>query len=362
MAMKKNNKIHIAHIIPTLNFGGAERFVVDMVNNSDTKKFKYSIILLSDAMPMAKEINNKNIEITVVRKRGKISLHLISDIKKELEKIHPDIVHTHLSGGNIWGRIAAKKLGIKVVTTEHNVNNELGWIKNSIKRLIQNKTDVYVACSKAVKQDVLKRYDIQKKIEVIHYGIELNRFKSIKPVRPKHPIKLLILGRLTKQKGHEIALKALSGIDKKKWKLDIVGSGPLENKLKHLVIRLDLEKNIKFFPPTHDVPSIFANHDIMLMPSLWEGLGIVAMEALLAGRAVIGSNVGGIPELIENYKTGYLVKPNNTEALKKQIIFCLENTKEIEKIGNQAREHAMQNFGVKIMVEKYENIYKLLVK
>jgi len=360
--MKKNNKIHITHIIPTLNFGGAERFVVDIVNNSDTKKFKYSIILLADAMPMAKEINNKNIEITVVKKRGKISLHLIKDIKKELQKIQPNIVHTHLSGGDIWGRIAAKKLGIKVVTTEHNVNNELGWVKNSIKRLIQNKTDVYVACSKAVKQDVLKRYDIQKKIEVIHYGIELERFKSIKPIRPKHPTKLLMLGRLTKQKGHEIALKALSGIDKKMWKLDIVGNGPLEKKLKNIVTKLDLQKNIKFYPPTYDVPGVFANHHIMLMPSLWEGLGIVVMEALISGRVVIGSNIGGIPELIKNNKTGYLVLPNNIELLKKQITFCLENINEIEKIGNQAREYAVQNFGIKIMVKKYENIYKFLVK
>jgi len=172
--------IHVVHIIPALSFGGAERIIVDIINNSDPKNFKFSIIVFGTNNHLKKEIINQSAKVITVNKRGKISLHLFKDISKKLKELKPDIVHTHLFGADFWGRVAAKKLGLPVITTEHNFNDSEGVLKNLIKNILHNKTDVYTACSIAVKNYAIKKYSIlADKIKVIDCAIDLNKFKKI---------------------------------------------------------------------------------------------------------------------------------------------------------------------------------------
>jgi len=95
----------------------------------------------------------------------------------------------------------------------------------------------------------------------------------------------------------------------------------------------------------------------MLMPSLWEGLGIVIMESFASGRLVIGSEVGGIPELIREGQTGYLVESDSVDSLVEKIKWCLENLSDCKKVAKTARREAEENFGAKEMATKYEKIY-----
>ena len=353
---------HIVHIIPTLNYGGAERLVVDLVNNFDKEKYKFSIITFFDELPLASEITNKNVKIYVVPKRGQISWHLFSDLKNKLQELKPDIVHTHLFGGDFWGRIVAKKLNLSVVTTEHNLNVDEGLIKNILRRLLKNKTDVFVACSDQVADYMRRVYKIKKDIKIIKNGIELDKFLDLVEPQFLTPLNLLVLGRLTKQKGHEILLKALAGLKDLDWKLNTVGEGEEKNNLTNLVESLDLADKVNFIDFQKDVSKIFYKSDLLLLPSLWEGLGVVVMEAMASGRLVVGSEVGGVPELVENKKTGLLIKTGDVEAWKKALEYCFENKPSCVELAQAGRKYAKNNFGIEKTVVDYGKIYLSLLK
>ena len=349
-----NKPIHIVHIIPALPFGGAERFLVDLINNSDPAKFKFSIITTREENPLQVEIKFPNVKVEIVPKRGKISWHLFKDIENKLKILQPDIVHTHLFTGDFWGRVAAKRLQIPVITTEHNINQTESWLHGLVKKCLKNYSEFYTCPSQAVKNYLESYYKITKPISLIRHGIELTKFSSIPKIELNKTIKFLILGRITKQKGHAVALQALAGLKDYDWQLEIVGSGELETEIKNKILELNLESRVKMLPATSEVVEVMKSHQILLVPSLWEGLGIVAMEAMASGRLVIASQVDGLPELIDNNKTGLLFTPGNVQALQAKLVWCFNNLSEVNNLAQAGRDYALTNFSVVEMTKKYE--------
>ncbi len=355
--------LHVVHIIPTLNYGGAERCVVDIVNGGDHHHFRYSIIVLKDAVPMVKEILPGGANVRLVPKRGKVSVGLFFALRAALQNMKPDLVHTHLFGGDVWGRLAARSLGIPVVTTEHNIDADVGRLRLFVKRVLSPLSRAYVACSEAVNVFAMKTYKNKAAGScVIRYGIDLDRFMSVPlPVFSSTP-KLLMIGRLVPQKGIPVALRALSKMTDIPWHLSIVGDGEMHDELRVLVEQLDLNDRVSFAPATSDVPGTLQKHDIILMPSLWEGLGIVAMETMAAARPILASRVGGLPELIQHNKTGFLVPPNDSEALRNALRNILMHPEEAVRVAEAARVYAKQHFARARMVAAYESVYRNIVK
>ncbi len=352
-------KKHIVHIIPTLNFGGAERMVVDLVNNLDEKEFNSTIITFFNELPLAKELNLQKTSIKIVPKHGKFSLGLFSALKKALRDIKPDVVHTHLFSPDVWGRIVAHGLGVPVITTEHNLNISESCLKHWLKRLTADYTNVYAVPSRSVGQYLLDHYKTHRPIERIRYGIDLDRFRNVSPLEGKPEIfQLVTIGRLVEQKGHTLALRALAGLTEYAWEYTIIGDGSLLEDLKVETKKLQIENRVHFLPATHNIPQALQQSHIFLMPSVWEGLGIVAVEAMAAGRIVIASAVDGLDELVEDKKTGLKFEKNNIQDLQKNILFCFNNFSIVRNFGFQAKKQADQEFGVGSMVKKYEQIYR----
>lgn len=348
--------MHIVHIIPTLNFGGAERFVVDLVNHRHPS-LRHSLVLFFPVMPLKEELHAQT-TITVVQKRGQMSIHLFTDLKRILRDLRPDIVHTHLFGGDFWGRVAAHRLGIPIVTTEHNVNMDEGYLKTGIKRWLRHYSTVYTCPSQAVADFMYSAYHVNKKsVQIIRHGIDLSRFTHLPPAFSQEQIRFLLLGRLAPQKGHTIAILALSLLKNFSWIVDIVGGGPLREHLNVLVKEKKLHDRVRFLPPTPNTPTIFTKADVLLMPSLWEGLGITAMEAMACGRLVIGSRVGGIPEIIHDGVTGLLAPPGIIEEWVQQIRWCFMHREGARTIAKLGQEHARKEFGIQDMVQAYERLY-----
>lgn len=334
--------------------------MVDLVNNASSN-FRFTIIILKNERPLEQEITRTDVRVVLVQKTGKISLGLFHELEETLAALKPDIVHTHLFGGDFWGRVAAKRLGLPVVTTEHNINIDESWMQRNIKKWLKHKTDVYTASSGAIRRYMKQTYGIaQQHITVTRFGIPLEKFSHIKPTRIRAPYELLIVGRLAKQKGHDIALRALKLLKKKKWKLEIIGSGALNLSLTQLVEQLNLEHQVQFAHPIYDVASVYERNQIVLVPSRWEGLGLVVMEAMASGRLVIAARTGGIPELVTHRKTGLLFEPNEITSLASQIEWAMEHSKEAETIAAAGRNYAMQHFGFEKTVREYETVYKEL--
>lgn len=352
---------HIVQIIPALGYGGAERLVVDLINHSDAKKYRFTIIVFFDNTPL-KNLITKNLEIILVEKKSKLDFSFVGRLQNKLAELNPDLIHGHLFAGDFWGRLAAHRLGIPYLSTEHNLNYEDGWLKNFVKEKVSSEKDYYSACSFAVASYMKNVYKIKNKIAVIHNGIELKRFTGLSSAAFGEEINFLMVGRLVKQKGHIVALTALNNLKNYPWKLTIVGSGKEKNNLVNFVKKNKLSERVNFVEPTPQVEKYYEQADVFLMPSIWEGLGVVAMEAMASGRLVLVSDVDGLKEIVTDKENGYLAQPNSVSDWKEKIKYIFENKKVGIQLAKKARVYAKKNFSIEETVEKYNKFYSLIIK
>jgi len=352
---------HIVQIIPALGYGGAERLVVDLINNSDIQKYRFTVIVFFDDTPL-KALIKKNVEVVLVEKKSKLDFSFLNRLEKKLAELKPDLVHGHLFAGDFWGRLAAHRLKIPYLSTEHNLNYDDGFVKNFIKKIVSRKQDYFVACSMAVADYMRMKYKIKNEISVIYNGIDLKRFAGLPLSTWQEPLRFLMVGRLVKQKGHAVVLTALNNLKNLSWKLTIVGSGIEKNNLVKFVQKNNLQDRVEFFDPSSQVEKYYEQAEVLLVPSLWEGLGVVTMEAMASERLVLASNVDGLVEIIQDKEVGYLADSNNILDWQEKIKYILNNKKEGQKLAKNARHYAKENFGIEKMVEKYDKIYSLIAR
>jgi len=147
------------------------------------------------------------------------------------------------------------------------------------------------------------------------------------------------------------------------WTLWIIGEGSKKAELERLAKNLDLRERVMFLGARDNISEILDKIDIFVLPSLWEGLGIAVIEAAAAGKPIVASRVGGIPEIIENERTGVLVESKNVKSLADGLERVLLGEGEALLMGRSARDYVKEKFDIKRMVKEYEKLYeRLLIK
>jgi len=360
-------KIKITYIMPSLDSGGAERFIVDLLLNLDQKIFLPTLILFKRGGPWIKELESRGIKVLVFRKQSKFDLYNFWIIWRSIKKIQPQIVHTQL-GGDLYGRLVAKLLGVPIIIrTEQNINNDENLITRWFKRISRDWDSRIIAISKAVKQDAIYRYHLSpKKIEVIPNGLNLEKFpQKIKSAATVQKEKIIFgtLGRLVKQKDQMTLIKAWSLLKNQRAVCLIAGQGPLHNQLNREIKRLNLNQRIKLVGPINNPSSWLVSLDAFLFPSQWEGQGLALLEAGLTGLPVIASPVDGVKELI-NDANGFTAKTGNAAAWAEKIDYLAEHLDSL-KIASKSqalREQIINNYDIKKISAVYSNLYKRLLK
>jgi glycosyltransferase involved in cell wall biosynthesis len=357
------DKIKIIHIITGLNFGGAERMLLDLAKFLDKERFEIKVATVVGGGPLLSEFREAGIDVKIFQKKSKLGFGAVWQIYKYLRKERPKIVHTHLFGGDTWGRLAAiLARAPAVISTEHNTNLDEGWVKRKIKKFLSFFTERIVAVSGAVQKyseavDCIK----SKKIVVIPNGIDVRKFAEISEKCYGSPPIIAVVGRLEKQKGHEYLFEALNLIKTIPWTLWVVGDGSLKGGLEKLAKDLSLRERIIFLGARRNVAEILSQVDIFVLPSLWEGLGLAVLEAAAAGKPIVASRVGGIPEIIYDGEIGVLVEPKNVKSLADGLERVLLGEGEAKEMGQRAREMIIEKFSVEKMVDEYEKLYDGLV-
>ncbi|MFH1824886.1 MAG: glycosyltransferase family 4 protein [Candidatus Firestonebacteria bacterium] len=374
----------ILHIVTRLEYGGTLENILTLVNGLS---IDYENILLlgrkNTAMLRVKECSNKNnfkviyINELVREINPFYDLKALLKIYKIVKKISPDIVHTHTSKSGFLGRIAARMAGCrKVVHTPHGhiFYGYFGEFKTFIfvllERIMAKVTDKIVVFSKSEIKDHLRlKIGKKKQFIVIPNGININKFEKVK-INVNLKKKELginmndkvigVIGRLSVVKGHIYFLKAMRDVIKaiRYVKVIVAGSGELEKELKQNANDLNLQDNVLFIGNRNDVPEILKICDLVVLPSLNEGFGLAIAEAGAAGKPVVATRVGGIPEIIKENETGLLVNPKNVVNLSRKIIYCLKNPAMANKMGFAGRKHIKDNFTTKIMIKRYRNLYE----
>jgi len=227
--------------------------------------------------------------------------------------------------------------------------------------------DKIIACSEAVRKYWERK--ASDKYTVIYLPIDTEKFGkleyqhgSIGFKNGKNPV-LGIVSRLFPGKGHEYLIKAMPKILNRfpSTKLKIIGTGPIMEELKSLTKLIKLEDSILFTGFVEDLYSVLSSLDIFVLPSLTEGFPLSIMEALAVGLPVAATPVGGIPELIENYKTGILFAKQNSDAISEAIIKLLSDYESAKKMGERGRQKVIQEYSPQLYVKKLDDLYQDLL-
>lgn len=193
----------------------------------------------------------------------------------------------------------------------------------------------------------LYRFD-DAKLEMVPPGIDTDRFR---PVDNRHPAvnrsrqSILVLSRLDPRKGIDKAIRAFARLNRSDAELLIAGTGRLESRLKELASDLNVRENVRFlgFVSDEELPALYSSVDLFVLPSEYEGFGIVFMEAMACGTPVIGTDVGGVPTAIDDGETGYIVPIGEISELTKRLQVLLNDKKEYDQKASRARIWAKEH-------------------
>ncbi|MDO8463546.1 MAG: glycosyltransferase [bacterium] len=357
--------IRLVHILTSFDIGGAEQLVLDIVRRLDRKRFDVRVIAVVRGGPLRAEFHEAGIPTDVVGKRTTIGLEAIRHLTADLRTPTPHIVHTHLFGGDTWGRIAAFRAGVPhVVSTEHNVNLDEGPVKRMVKRRLAQRTDRIIAVSDAVRAHSVRvdRIPLERFV-IIPNGVDTKRFHPVAE-RPRDGARLLSVGRLVPQKGHDVLLEAfvLLRDASPRMHLTIVGDGSQRHELEALARTFRITDRVRFLGMQRDLPVHYQRADILVLPSRWEGFGIAAIEASACGIPVIASGVGGLREAIVDGETGILVPPEDPKALADAIRDLADDRPRRMFLGHAGRRHVERTFTIERVVERYEELYASLLR
>jgi len=363
-----SDRIKIMHIIPSLRGGGAERVCFDLLINLDQQKYETSLLLFKDngdGQIWREKLNYHGVKIISLKKDRLIDIINFQKIYQTIKEFKPDILHTHL-GGDIYGRLAGFFAKVPViVSTEHNLNYQERKSATFLKKITSRFANQIFPVSEAVKKDAIKRYQIPAhKLTVIYNGIDLSLFNPGDNLMPTEKSNSTIvigaLGRLNEQKGFKFLIEAASKTKNKNYLVKIGGEGELKNALLTQIDQLDLKDRVTLLGQVEPI-SFFKNLDIFILPSLWEGLGLVVLEAALFNKPVIASAVDGIEEIISHDK-GWLFRAGDSSMLAERIDEVIENlhNDSVQRKINLARKNIEEKFSLKNMVLNYKTWYDKL--
>jgi glycosyltransferase involved in cell wall biosynthesis len=353
-------KIKITYIMPSMASGGAERFLLDLLQTIDRERFDPLVILFKEAGRWHQELEKLNLPIFILSKKSKISLANFWQIYKLLKKERPAIVHTQL-GGDLRGRLAAKLAGVKIiVSTEQNINRQESWYQRWAKIITSLWTEAIVAISPAVAKDMHRRYFLPwKKCElIIPNGIPLKKFEYQEKRPETGIITVGAVGRLNKQKGFDILIEAWLKVKIENTRLIIAGEGEEREVLQKQIEKLGLSQQISLIGNVQDMSAFYQSLNLLVMPSRWEGLGIAALEAGACGVPVVASAVDGLGDII-NENTGWSLIPNDAKELARVLQEALSQLNSEVTRFKQAKLRTLieEKYSINQVTVNYEDLY-----
>jgi glycosyltransferase involved in cell wall biosynthesis len=312
--------------------------------------------------------------------RMQVPLLILAELywaQKLVKKEKIDLIHSHwLIPSGLVGGIISRFLGTLHITTAHAgdvFTMERIKILNPLGNFILKNSSIVTVNSKYTKGivEILSR-DIKNKptIEIIPMGIDTKKFypKGDKiDLFPRNNV-IFNVGRLVEKKGVEFLIKAMPLIllEMPNAKLIIGGSGPDEKKLKNLVRSLKIEASVIFmgYIRNSDLPKYLRAADIFVLPSIktkegdTEGLGVVLLEAIACGVPVIGSNIGGITDIIQDGKNGLLAEPGNLKDIAGKVIKLLSDENLRQKFSEDGIKIVRERFSWNVVTSKFAKIYE----
>ena len=379
------NKKSVLFVLPSLDPGGAEYQTIDICNVLQNEYEVYLLILSGDG-PLSKDIqlSPQNIFVlgspfSVVSFKNvsfKIFFSTIRDIAVLIKDHEIETVMANLPISHFLLRITKFLFPFrkfKLVNVHHSqqfkarqrsLGKKIFDRFNNLLSLMVDNLNIFV--SKASLKDSFEHFYYQRsKIKVIHNGSKIpNELKISDPFMKirnhKESYSIVLAGRLVQEKGHLFFLKAIEKLVYNKKisntiELYIIGDGPLSETIYNFVHDSSLE-NIHLLgqKPKDELPQYFSAADLVVIPSLSEGFGLIAVEAIFSGATVLASDTGGLKEIISDGINGFSFKSNDPDSLQEHMIQIVNNGMKVDI--EQAKDHTKKEFAFDVMLNKYKKV------
>lgn len=351
----------VMHAAPTFGAGGAERLVYEIVSRLPAEGFDAKAVPITGGGELETLYREHGVPHTAAVRRSNFGLGTFLALRRIFRLQRPNIVHTHLFVGDTMGRLAAAAAGVPViVSTEHNVNRSYGRMHRLTDRLLSAATPAHVAVSREVKRVMIATEHLRPaKIRTILNGIDLDLVVP-RGARPFRDVpRLIAVGRMHPQKDHATLFKALALV-KRPWRLRVVGTGPLEKRLRQLAERLSISSRVEWLGYRDDVPELLAESDVFCFPSRYEGLGLAAVEAAAAGVPIVASDLPPLREILDGNDVTY-VPAGDVPAWSHAIADVLADPTDAVLRANRAVPKVRAKASITLMVRQYAKLYRELL-
>ncbi len=356
------------------SLGGGQTALLLLAENLDRSVFEV-FVCSSGEGPLAEEARRKGLAFVPVPLDKKVGLGFRGEIASVLGELKIDLLHTHGGVAGLLGRRAARFAGTRAVVHSlhgihylHYRNPFLRRLYVLLERRYSRFTDrLVLVCQSDLRQARKYKLAPEGKMTVILNGIGVPPEPGAGEVARRRrelggaPGRLIVgtVARLHRQKGVIHLLQACGRIFRAvpESRAVIVGDGPQAGRMKREARRLGLEDKCSFLGSREDAIALMALFDIFVLPSLWEGLPFVLVEAASLGKPIVATAVDGVPEILEGGRTGLLVPPGDPTALANAVIRLLLNADEARRLGERARSFVPPRFPLRRMVEQTQNLY-----
>jgi sugar transferase (PEP-CTERM/EpsH1 system associated) len=376
----------ILHVVRSLEVGGLENGLVNLLNRLDPKRFKQIVCCLTSCGQLAERINAPDVELVELHIPATQFRFPLLRLAKLFREMSPDIVHTRG-----WSTVDAV-FAARVARVNHIVHGEHGrehsdakganWKRNQIRRMVGHIVDRYVIVCDFFRSWLNKSCSVRNdRIVYIPNGVDTKKFSplcsfsdgaglQIEHARrllrqqlglPANSLLLGTVGRLDPVKDFPTLLKGFKQITREfsNTRLAIVGDGPMRSELAHLADELGLGSSVLWLGERNDIPELLRCFDLFVQTSVFEGMSNTILEAMATGLPIVTTNTGGNPELVTS-QNGTLFEVGNVEELRATLERYLADAALRNKHGLNSHARAVRYFDLSLMAGRYAEMYESL--
>ena len=365
-------RIRVVELLATGTSGGAQEHVYNLVTRLDPERYDVSVLALSGG-PGVRRIERTGVSVCVLDDMDDATA--IEAVGAHLAAVGADVVHNHMYRAEVigtqaaWSLAAAGRRRPMVVGTVHSSRVRSDDDRDLVRRLTP-RMDHLVAVSRAIVRKIEDEGRVGAPVSLIYNGVDLARYAEPQaccvlhgefPIPHDAPM-VGVVARLEPEKGHPTLLEAWPDVLEAvpNAHLLIVGEGSTRASLEAHAAALGLlgsDASVTFTGRRDDVPAVTAALDVAVLPSYREAQGLSILEAMALARPVVASAVGGIPEMIEDGRTGILVPPRDPDALAAAIVRVLTDSSYAATLGRAGHDLVNERFCLEFMVRAVESIY-----
>jgi glycosyltransferase involved in cell wall biosynthesis len=371
--MTDPSRLRILHILPSLGIGGAEMMATDLMTGLAATGHEVTAVgLYPERGSLVEErLQQGNVAVRYLGKRRGLDVRMLPAVSRTIREVQPDVVHTHLS---VLRYVFPILLRQPVPVAIHTLHNAAAREADGFGRFVQRIAFKRHVIPVAVSRDGAKTYEevyrrrcpamIPNCIPVDRYDLPAGVGTAWRERNGFQPDDVIFacVGRLEEQKNPLGLIRAFADVAESRAHLILVGAGSYQDRVTAFIAEKNLQSRIHVMGVRNDIEDCLAASDVFVLASDWEGSPLAVMEAMASALPVVSTDVGGVPELVENGRDGILVAQGDMRSLGAAMQKLAGDADRRRELGASGRRRARSEFAVGAMTQRYAVLYQSLLE